>query len=601
MKRLLLIIGVLMCLGSHSQNMMVVVQGAVYDMSVPGFPVPVANQTVYITIDSTNTGFTAFDSVKTNPAGIFTFQKMLAPGTVIGQLTLSTWDHCLQSMQSSTEIITGGGVYSFLLEICGNLPDECQAAFTYHAFPGDLFTIKFEDWSFTGNGGPPTGWLWEFGDGTFSTIREPQHTYTIPGNYVVCLTIFDSTTSCVDKYCEQVVVGDTASPLIASFIARLDTLDPTPNLFEFKSTSSGDVDMWLWDFGDGKTAEGPIVSHQFDGSGTFSVCLTIVDTGYIPQRTDTYCGQISTPDYTFFGGQVFAGDFPLNNPFHQGDTARVYLYKHLGEQIVPFDTNVFWNEGLYAFNYLLDGNYIVKVELSEHSTSHGSYLPTYYPSSVTWQESQIMTLEDPVYSAHVHLVPAADIGSGPGVIRGRVGFVNETGLTSYDLVLDFEVLLFNDMGEPLTFNYTDQEGNFEFTALPYGTYTVVADHTGWSSSSQTITLGPNNSLAENIDLELSSGQPFGFGEGLVYNGSAIVLYPNPAIDRLNILLPDNFKGSCRIDIFDIAGRLMQEGTGSTSGGETKITLDVSRLPAGTYLVRLHGNSGNFHGIKRFIK
>lgn len=38
----------------------------------------------------------------------------------------------------------------------------------------------------------PTAWLWDFGDGNYSTVQNPIYTYTIPGNYTVVLNIKDS-------------------------------------------------------------------------------------------------------------------------------------------------------------------------------------------------------------------------------------------------------------------------------------------------------------------------------------------------------------------------------------------------------------------------
>ena len=34
----------------------------------------------------------------------------------------------------------------------------------------------------------PTSWLWDFGDGSTSTLRDPMHTYTVAGTYTVSLT-----------------------------------------------------------------------------------------------------------------------------------------------------------------------------------------------------------------------------------------------------------------------------------------------------------------------------------------------------------------------------------------------------------------------------
>lgn len=60
------------------------------------------------------------------------------------------------------------------------------AAFSANTTSGDVpLTVTFTD-SSTGN---PTSWLWNFGDGTTSTDRNPVHTYTISGSHTVTLTV----------------------------------------------------------------------------------------------------------------------------------------------------------------------------------------------------------------------------------------------------------------------------------------------------------------------------------------------------------------------------------------------------------------------------
>jgi len=63
------------------------------------------------------------------------------------------------------------------------------ANFTSNVTSGTMpLSIQFTDAS-TGN---PTSWSWDFGDGTFSTEKSPDHVYTSPGNYVVTLVVRNS-------------------------------------------------------------------------------------------------------------------------------------------------------------------------------------------------------------------------------------------------------------------------------------------------------------------------------------------------------------------------------------------------------------------------
>jgi PKD repeat protein len=49
----------------------------------------------------------------------------------------------------------------------------------------DRRLIAFKDLS----AGKVTAWHWDFGDGSSSTERNPQHFYAEPGNYVVILDV----------------------------------------------------------------------------------------------------------------------------------------------------------------------------------------------------------------------------------------------------------------------------------------------------------------------------------------------------------------------------------------------------------------------------
>lgn len=48
-----------------------------------------------------------------------------------------------------------------------------------------------------------TTYFWDFGDGTSSTLAYPSHVYATPGNYVICLTVYDAVDSCSATYCDS--------------------------------------------------------------------------------------------------------------------------------------------------------------------------------------------------------------------------------------------------------------------------------------------------------------------------------------------------------------------------------------------------------------
>jgi len=82
-------------------------------------------------------------------------------------------------------------------------PSACSARFRYFAMMGDT-TVRFNSGSGTG----AVSCSWDFGDGSTDTVRNPVHTYAMPGSYNVCLTVtrYDSlgNMACTDIRCDSV-------------------------------------------------------------------------------------------------------------------------------------------------------------------------------------------------------------------------------------------------------------------------------------------------------------------------------------------------------------------------------------------------------------
>jgi len=120
---------------------------------------------------------------------------------------------------------------------------------------------------------------WTFGDGSQSNDMNPNHTYTQPGTYIVCLRVQDfsspGTVPCVSETCDSVVVPPTNNcPLIVNF-----TWAPTSavNTYHFTNTSTSlnTTDSIHWTFGDGTSSNDLNPTHTYTQAGTYIVCLRI--------------------------------------------------------------------------------------------------------------------------------------------------------------------------------------------------------------------------------------------------------------------------------------------------------------------------------------
>ena len=68
--------------------------------------------------------------------------------------------------------------------------------------------------------------------------------------------------------------------------------------------------------------------------------------------------------------------------------------------------------------------------------------------------------------------------------------------------------------------------------------------------------------------------------------STYVAFPNPANDLLNLGLPQAIAGTYTIEIIDINGRVLLTDKIRLEPGMNQIKIDISKIPVGTYLVRL---------------
>lgn len=125
------------------------------------------------------------------------------------------------------------------------------------------------DISFTNNStGPPTlSYLWDFGDGNFSTLASPVHTYTGAGTFTATL-VTTSTAGC------QATI--TSSPIIIGGITTSFTAPASACLNEvvtFTNTSVPAPTSSTWLFGDGGVSNAINPTHAYIATGTYTVRL----------------------------------------------------------------------------------------------------------------------------------------------------------------------------------------------------------------------------------------------------------------------------------------------------------------------------------------
>nr|MDO8110335.1 PKD domain-containing protein [Candidatus Sigynarchaeota archaeon] len=127
-----------------------------------------------------------------------------------------------------------------------------------------------------GNGTP--SFHWNFGDGVFSTSRDPVHVYWSVGAFDVNVTVIDGIGRSDTMVRPGYVVLVDLFPS-ATFIANATLIAAGEWIaFTFSGTTGDGAAMFSWDFGDGSanaTSQDPV--HQYKIIGNFTITLVVID------------------------------------------------------------------------------------------------------------------------------------------------------------------------------------------------------------------------------------------------------------------------------------------------------------------------------------
>lgn len=109
-------------------------------------------------------------------------------------------------------------------------------------------------------------WLWNFGDGQFSSQANPKHPYKDTGNFTITLIV--GYKQCYDTLVKHDYVNVKVP--IARFTANMQC--STPYYRSFIDNSIG-ATSWEWSFGDGQQATTQNATHTYKDTGTYTVQL----------------------------------------------------------------------------------------------------------------------------------------------------------------------------------------------------------------------------------------------------------------------------------------------------------------------------------------
>jgi gliding motility-associated-like protein len=131
--------------------------------------------------------------------------------------------------------------------------------------------VRFRDLS----QGDLAAWLWDFGDGNFSTLNNPIHSYQQDGAYTIRLKV-TTVHGCLDS----MVQFDQVNMRRPQVDFSIDHDEPcAPLAVDFSAQARFDTGIadWFWVFGDGNSGKGNPIAHSYVDPGIYSVSLIATD------------------------------------------------------------------------------------------------------------------------------------------------------------------------------------------------------------------------------------------------------------------------------------------------------------------------------------
>jgi gliding motility-associated-like protein len=205
--------------------------------------------------------------------------------TVVSGSTPSwSWDFgdvTSSTAQNPSHSYASGGTYNVILTVttAAGCTSSLSQSLTINPTPVAAFiansmcyvdSVTFSNTSSISTGSI-TGYSWDFGDATTSTLLSPDHYYATAGTYNVTL-IATSNSGCKDT----TVVSINMQPAPLADFTFTSACANVP--IGFNNTSvvvNGSAPSWSWNFGDATSSTLQNPSHSYSADGTYNISLTV--------------------------------------------------------------------------------------------------------------------------------------------------------------------------------------------------------------------------------------------------------------------------------------------------------------------------------------
>jgi len=275
-------------------------------------------------------------------------------GAISYQWTLGNGNNSSLQNPSSSYINPGTYTVTLIASSATGVKDTATSIVTILGDPIANFTASIFSTcaggqvSFNNTSAGASSYIWDFGDGSSSSVTNPSHSYNAAGVYNVKL-IATNIYGCQDIEIKSNYITVHPKPLANINVNQYSACDVN-TIFQFTGNSNN-ISAWNWNFGDGNTSAQQNPSHQYSSGGSYPIRLIVtstngcVDTAYstnnitignslIPSFTMSDsggCGNVTIQfDCTVPNATTWLWDFgdgttsTIDNPLHTYNTVGSY-------------------------------------------------------------------------------------------------------------------------------------------------------------------------------------------------------------------------------------------------------------------------------------
>jgi hypothetical protein len=170
-------------------------------------------------------------------------------------------------------------------------------------------------------------------------------------------------------------------------------------------------------------------------------------------------------------------------------------------------------------------------------------------------------------------------------------YVTKSGVTK--TIPGMTVFLLNTAGDPIAYDYTDANGNYSFSNLPIGKYTVHPDDINYATTPLTFNLTTAQPVRNSMDFKEYANpmviipEPAGVADR--HSIQPFSIAPNPATDVINIVWGSLTNDMATINITDINGKRVYR---SEVKMDANTAINISNIQPGLYFMNVQTQTGS---------